>query len=269
VNSQWRVWAIAALAAAVLFGAIYFPFLRHSVKKQAQAPQPSEEKVRQELTEAVEANPSEPRVKAQMFWAADENDSGLAPVTIELPLSSNPTLRAKEVLNTLIAGPVDADLRTLPPDAVLLAFYLLPDGTAVADFSDALATSTPSGIQSEQLAVDSMVQTLAANVPQVKRLQILIHGQVADTLAGHVDLTQPFVVNASATTSAPTAAPATSTPPAAAGQASGQSTPTSKPGTAPVSKPAANAAKPTNPQPPAAKPATSPTPPSAAPTKPN
>jgi len=137
-------------------------------------------------------------IKVKMFWASDEDESALNPVTIELALSPDPVLRAKQVLNTLLAGPVSSDLRTLPPDAVLLAFYLLPDGTGVADFSEALATSTPSGIQSEQLAVDSISRTLEANVPQVKRLKILIHGQEVDTLAGHLDLTQMFVVNTKA-----------------------------------------------------------------------
>jgi hypothetical protein len=98
-------------------------------------------------------------------------------------------------LNTLLAGPVDAELRTLPPDALLLAFYLLPDGTAIADFSEALATSIPSGIVSEQLAVNSITRTLEANVPQVQRLKILIHGQEVETLAGHLDLAEAFVVN--------------------------------------------------------------------------
>jgi hypothetical protein len=134
-------------------------------------------------------------------------------VVVELTLSNDPVLRSKQVLNTLLAGPVDAELRTLPPDAVLLAFYILPDGTAIADFSEALATSTPSGIESEQLAVTSMARTLEANVPQVQRLKILIHGQEVETLAGHLDLTGTFVVNTkSAETSAgpaPAAAPLT------------------------------------------------------------
>src|SRR5207249_7718629 len=106
---------------------------------------------------------------AELFWLSDADSSMLAPVVVELPLSSDPVLRSKQVLNTLLAGPVDVELRTLPPDAVLLAFYILADGTAIADFSEALATSIPSGIQSEQLAVDSMTHTLEANVPQVKR----------------------------------------------------------------------------------------------------
>ncbi|HUL17457.1 MAG TPA: GerMN domain-containing protein [Terriglobales bacterium] len=214
MSPRWRVWVIAALSAAVLIAAIYFPFLRRRVKKE-QKPQPSEERVRQELTEPAEENAGNPSVKTTLFWAADENDSGLAPVTVELPLSNDPAMRARQVLNTLVAGPVDADLRTLPPDAVLLAFYLLPDGTGIADFSEALATSTPSGIQSEQLAVDSIARTLEANVPQVKRLKILIHGQEMETLAGHVDLTETFVVDtkagASPSTAAPSAKPAAMT----------------------------------------------------------
>jgi hypothetical protein len=66
-------------------------------------------------------------VKAKMFWASDEDESALSPVAIELALSPDPVLRAKQVLNTLLAGPASSDLRTLPPDAALLAFYLLPD----------------------------------------------------------------------------------------------------------------------------------------------
>ena len=39
------------------------------------------------------------------------------------------------------------------------------------------------------MAVDSITRTLEANVPQVQRLKILIHGQEVETLAGHLDLT--------------------------------------------------------------------------------
>ena len=117
-------------------------------------------------------------------------------------------MRSKQVLNTLLAGPVDNEARTLPSDAALLAFYLLPDGTAIADFSESLGTSIPSGIQSEQLAVDSITRTLEANVPQVQRLKILIHGQEVDTLAGHLDLTQTFEVKTAGTGAAQKASPA-------------------------------------------------------------
>jgi len=211
---------IAGLIFVVLGAAIYFPILRRRVKRAARLQQQSEEQARRELAQPITVNPGEPRVKTKLFWASDAMDSTLVSVTVELPLANDPVVRSKQVLNTLLAGPVDAELRTLPPDAVLLAFYLLPDGTGIADFSEALATSVPSGIASEQLAVDSIARTLEANVPQVRRLKILIHGQEVETLAGHLDLTGAFVVatKPASAPAKPAVAPATLTPEKAPGK---------------------------------------------------
>jgi spore germination protein GerM len=195
VTPAWKFWVIGGLVVAVLAAAIYFPILRRRVRRAARLQQQSEEQARRELAQPIAVNPGDPRVKAKLFWASDTIDSTLVPVTVELPLSKDPVLRSKQVLNTLLAGPVDTELRTLPPDALLLEFYLLPDGTAIADFSEALATSVPSGILSEQLAVNSIARTLEANVPQVQRVKILIHGQEVETLAGHLDLTGTFIVS--------------------------------------------------------------------------
>jgi Sporulation and spore germination len=214
LTSRWIKWVVGVLCVAVIVGVFYFPILRRRLQAAAKLQQQTAEQARRELTQAVPINPGEPRVKAKLFWASGNGDGALVDSTVELPLSDDPVLRSKQVLNTLLAGPVDAELRTLPPDAVLLAFYLLPNGTAVADFSEALATATPSGIQSEQLAVDSLTRTLEANVPRVQRLKILIHGQEMETLAGHLDLTGTFLVNTKGTLVAPS--PAAVSAPAAA-----------------------------------------------------
>ena len=202
-KDRWKFWLTTLLVFVLVGAAITVPIIRRRMKRAARLQQQSEEQARRELVQTVPMNPSDPRVKAKLFWLSDSDNSLLAPVSVELPLSSDPVLRSKQVLNTLLAGPVDVELRTLPPDAVLLAFYVLPDGTAIADFSEALATSIPSGIASEQLAVDSMARTLESNVPEVKRLKILIHGQEVETLAGHVDLTGTFVVHADASQAPP------------------------------------------------------------------
>lgn len=195
MNSRWQFWSAAVLFVAVMGAALYFPSLRKQVNKAKEITEKTAEEARRELLPPAPVNSGDPKVKAKMFWGSKLEDGTLVPVTVELPLSSDPILRAKQILNTLLAGPVDPEARTLPPNAALLAFYLLPDGTGIADFSEALATSTPSGIQSEQLAIDSITRTLQANVPQVQRLKILIHGQEVDTLAGHLDLTQTFQVS--------------------------------------------------------------------------
>jgi hypothetical protein len=206
VTTRWIKWVVGVLCVAVIVGVFYLPILRRRLRAAAKLQQQTAEQARRELTQAVPINPGEPHVRAKLFWASGNSDGALVDSTVELPLSDDPVLRSKQVLNTLLAGPVDAELRTLPPDAVLLAFYLLPNGTAIADFSEALATATPSGIQSEQLAVDSLTRTLEANVPRVQRLKILIHGQEVETLAGHLDLTGTFLVNTKGTLVAPSVA---------------------------------------------------------------
>ena len=195
MNRKWLVWLIGMLAIAVIIAGIYFPILRKRLRQATPVPPQSEEQARRELTQTTPASSSGPLTKARMFWSSGAGDGSLMPVSVELALSNDPTPRAKQVLNTLLAGPINAQLRTLPPDAVLLAFYMLQDGTAIADFSEALATATPSGIESEQMAVDSITKTLEANVPQVRWLKVLIHGQEVDTLAGQLDpARQRFVV---------------------------------------------------------------------------
>jgi hypothetical protein len=81
------------------------------------------------------------------------------------------------------------------------------------------------------MAVDSLTKTLEANVAQVRWLKILIHGQEVDTLAGHLDLTRTFLVNAKAAPITAVGAPATDSakpaaqaPPTASGKTAASAT---------------------------------------------
>ena len=209
-----RRWVIAALILGVLvaIGAYELPSLRRHVSRLS-SEGPSEAASRRDVVAPQISTPADTQSPAQIFWLAPGTSDTLAPATIQLSLSPDPVLRAKQVLSALIADSPSPAQRTLPADATLLQFYILSDGTAIADFSDELASQTPSGILSEQIAVDSITHTLAANVSSISRLKILIHGQEAETLAGHVDLTGFFPVGtAGVVPSAPGAAPAIANP---------------------------------------------------------
>jgi hypothetical protein len=210
---------IAILCVLVVFGLITLPSLRQAIQRVS-GNQRTEEQARREVMQIPISTPTDVKVKAQMYWLSAASRVSLEATTIELPLSADPVERAKQLLIALVADAPTPNQRTLPPDTILLAFYLQPDGTGVADFSDALSAETPSGIQSEQLTVDSIVQTLGANVSLIRQLKILIHGQEVETLAGHLDLSGLFPVPsaAAATLAVPLAPglgqsdPATSSP---------------------------------------------------------
>jgi hypothetical protein len=191
VTRNWKIF-IAVLAVGVVIGLISLRSLHRRMKRLAQT-EVTEEQARHDLLAPPVSTPTDVPVKASIFWAGGPDS--LAPVEIELPLSADPAQRSRQLLHALIAEPPTPDQRTLPADAEVLGFYILPDGTAIADFSHALSTETPSGILSERMAVDSIVKTLENNVTGVRRLKILIHGQEVDTLAGHIDLTGFFDLN--------------------------------------------------------------------------
>jgi hypothetical protein len=206
---------LGILSVAVLIGLISLRGLHQRIEHLSQA-QGSEEQERRELLKPAISTSTDVMVNAKIFWAAGADR--IAPVEMQLPLSAEPAKRGRQVLDALIAdAPGDAQ-RTLPEDATLLGFYILPDGTAIADFSEALASETPSGILSEEMAVESIARTLESNVAGAHRLKILIHGQEVDTLAGHADLTGFFDLNPTVAASAPSlpvAAPGGSAAPVA------------------------------------------------------
>jgi Sporulation and spore germination len=183
---------IGVLIVAVLIGLISFRSLHRRMQRLAEL-QTADEKARHELLAVPISTPSDVTVNAKIFWASGSDK--IAPIQIQLPLSADPVERSRQLLHELTVNPPTPGQRTIPADTALLGFYILPDGTAIADFSDALSSEMPSGILSEEMAVNSIARTLESNVPILRRLKILIHGQEVDTLAGNVDLTGFFDLN--------------------------------------------------------------------------
>jgi hypothetical protein len=202
---------LGILVVAVVVGLISLRTLQHRMQRLGQS-QAVEEQARHAVLAPPISTPTDVTVRARIFWAAGTDKIG--PVVVNLPLSADPVERSRQLIQALIANPPTEVQRTLPADTTLLAFYILPEGTAIADFSDVLSSELPSGILSEEMAVNSIARTLESNVAGLRRLKILIKGQEVDTLAGNVDLTGFFDLNSAP--SAPTVSQNTSAPPAGA-----------------------------------------------------
>ena len=187
---RWKI-AIVILMASVAAGLLTFPSLWRNALRLRRAAA-TEEQSRRDITQPALTTPTDAPVTAKLFWASDTLLGTLAANNVQLSLSTKRAERAKQLIAALISRPPSEANRTLPADTTMLQFYVLPDGTAVADFSEALSGAMPSGILSEQMAVDSIVHTLEANITGIRQLKILIRGQEMDTLAGHVDLTGFF-----------------------------------------------------------------------------
>jgi hypothetical protein len=210
-----RLWKIGIVLLGLLaFAALLtFPSLLRDVLGLRRANR-TEEQARRAIVPPI-STPSDAPEKAQLFWLSASSPDTLEANTVELNLSAEVEKRAKQLITALIERPPSQIQRTLPADAVLLQFYLLNDGTAIADFSESLEAETPSGILNEELAVDSIVRTLGANLSNVHRIKFLIRGQDSETLAGHLDLSDFFSVAPQAPPQTPAAATSADQPVAA------------------------------------------------------
>ena len=71
-----------------------------------------------------------------------------------------------------------------------------PNGVkALVDFSAEIQENHPGGVATELLTVYSIVNSLILNIAEIEVVKILIEGQESLTLAGHIDLQQPFEAN--------------------------------------------------------------------------
>jgi spore germination protein GerM len=105
-----------------------------------------------------------------------------------LPLPENPAAAIPAVVRELMKGPSNATLaRLYPADTIVRAAFMLPDGTAFVDLGGpTLTTGWGTGTHQELMAVYSLVQTVTANFPDAKRVRVLVNGEPAETLGGHI-----------------------------------------------------------------------------------
>jgi spore germination protein GerM len=183
---------LSIVVAAVLgVGVYYLLTLRRHLSPANASTQSADQTARTRLSEAA-LQPAGGQNQVLTLYFPSYADGKLIAESRSLKLASEDVKRIKQVLLALIEGSHEGRGSTLPPSTTIRAAFLSPDGTAVIDFSqEALSDFTP-GIESEDLAVYSIVDSLAANIPAVKRVKFLIQGQEAQTLDGHIDLTGYF-----------------------------------------------------------------------------
>ena len=129
------------------------------------------------------------------LYVADDAAGVLRAQSAKIPLPGGRQQRAEELLRALLRiYQQPGAAHPLAPASDIRSIYLVEPGAAVIDLNSAFADQHRSGILCEQLTVNSLVETLAANVPGIHRVDILVEGKTRETLAGHADLTQFFDV---------------------------------------------------------------------------
>jgi spore germination protein GerM len=126
------------------------------------------------------------------IYVATPDGQALVPVRREVPLAEGTVAQARAILVAQLAPAPAPYVSVVPMGTTLRAFYVTDRGEAFVDLSPEVTTNHPGGSFTEQLTVAAIVNATTTNLPTVQRVQILIDGKEADTLAGHVDLRRPM-----------------------------------------------------------------------------
>ncbi|HET9703283.1 MAG TPA: GerMN domain-containing protein [Vicinamibacterales bacterium] len=141
------------------------------------------------------AAPAVPRIKAILYFASEDGQR-LVPTEQEVPLADGVVAQARSIVEAQLAAQPPAPLvSTIPQGATLRGLFVSDRNEAFVDLDPSIRAAHPGGTLRELMTVYTIVHAVVTNLPNLQEVQILIGGQEADTLAGHIDLRRPLRKN--------------------------------------------------------------------------
>lgn len=136
------------------------------------------------------------REKQQVtLYFSDTNERFLFPEKRYIPKDKTQEGQAREIIKALVDGSKTGLVNTFPLKTDIISVKIDSDQTARINFGQNLVANHPGSSASEMATVYSLTNTLIANIPEIKKVKILIEGKERGTLKGHIDVQNPFVFN--------------------------------------------------------------------------
>lgn len=147
---------------------------------------------------SASANPEVEELEDYSFYFVSETAQGFRLIReVQQVSKAENELGDDKGLNSLIMlvdgqlPPFDGDHRTLWNNGTKVNSVTVADGVATVDLTLGRISL---GSESEQRAIDQIVWTLTQNNPDVTAVKFTVDGAVSESLAGHVDFAQTFVL---------------------------------------------------------------------------
>ncbi len=167
----------------------YYYNLQEKIRQlMVSAPEP----VQPYLTDRPVFGEGAPTRRVKLFFPSRGQDGMLEPEDRDIHSSTQASEEAKQIVAELIRGSKEGREAVLPVQTKLRALFLCNAGLAVVDLTREVSDFHPGGLTREVSSVYAIVDSLTLNIPSIQRVQILVEGAEAETLAGHVDISHPI-----------------------------------------------------------------------------
>jgi len=106
---------------------------------------------------------------------------------------NTPEAQAKEIVRALLEGSKTNLVNTFPPDVKVREVDIDSSGVASVDFDKKLIKSHPGGATSEMATIYSLTNTLTKNIPEIKKVKILVDGKPIKSIGRYISAASAFV----------------------------------------------------------------------------
>lgn len=139
------------------------------------------------------AAPTTTATEEVTLYMASDSNATITPTRFQVALPQDSSLRARALLEHLLAQySLPNSAHPLQSGPAVDDVFLLAGKTVLVNLHGSFADNHPSGIEVEQLTLDSMIGTLHSALPQYAEVRFLVDGQPRATLAGHASLDHSY-----------------------------------------------------------------------------
>lgn len=155
-----------------------------AARREGQGVEPSPAQPQRE-----QERPPTPAERTVTLFFGDRQAMHVVPEERRVAAGGVPLVRT--LVEELVRGPDDPFLVPTIPGGTRLLSLEVRDGTATVNLSREVRENHPGGSAGEAMTLESLVFTLT-ELPEVRRVRVLVEGEAVDTLVGHADLTRPL-----------------------------------------------------------------------------
>ncbi len=130
-----------------------------------------------------------------ILWFSDQQELLLVGEKRYIVRQNDAAAQAKEVVNALLDGSKAGNVNTFPSGVSLRDVKIDEAGIAFVNFTSSLTKLHPGSSSTEMASINSLTNTLTQNVPQIKKVKILVEGKELTTIKGHISTSKAFLPN--------------------------------------------------------------------------
>jgi len=105
---------------------------------------------------------------------------------------SDKALQAKEIVKALLDGSKNGLVNTFPKGVTVRDVKISEDGIASVNFSKDLLKSYEGSSASEMATIYSLTNSMTQNIPDIKKVKLLVDGKDISSIKGHISTRKAF-----------------------------------------------------------------------------